>query len=760
MYEERSQFWSQLVVAVTVLSYLASLAFLHRPKSGYQTFWDGWVGNIACTLPVIPIWIRARRSQKLRGAWIALGVGVALNDIGNLVYMLHDQNIHPIPSPALSDIPYLLSYVGFAVGITLMTQRSFGKHSTSIRLDGAIAGLAVASVAAMLWFDSVMKISGNALQVIVGMSYPLGDIVLLVLLVAGLVPTRFRINLSSLTLMLGMGWFLFGDVLYLNLDATHSYVPDSLLDGTWLIGIWLLAVAAWPSYEGRAAPRSEEKVAPQGILMIPTLCGLISLAVLVKSLAHHTSSVSALLAIGALLLVIVRMVLTLREVRQGALNFRDARTDDLTGLGNRRSFLEDSLTKLTTLKKNEKLAVLLIDLNDFKEINDSLGHPCGDDLLDIVGERFQSKLANRGSIARIGGDEFATACLVNSIDDGVAIAESIHESLEEPISLDGVSVRISASIGVAIYPDHGSTSNELLRCADVAMYRAKQGFATVCTYQSSDDPHNRDRLALVDELRAAIEARELTLHYQPTRDLYTMAVHGVEALVRWQHPTRGLLYPDDFVPLAERVGLILPLTRAVLEQAITEASRLDRQGHQLRMSVNISRYDLIDEQLPGFVNQLLDQYDFPANRLTLEVTESSIGGNPDNAKRSIQRMRGGGIGISIDDFGVGYSSMSQLLELPIDEIKVDKSFVLALENDTRARAIVRSSVELARALNVTLVAEGIETAECLQMLQDIGAGIGQGYFIATPLTSNQLDDFLAFPFSETSFDPTGVTVGS
>jgi diguanylate cyclase (GGDEF)-like protein len=759
VYRDKSQFWWQLATAAVALLYLASLAFIHRPPSGYLSFWDGWVGNIACTMPIIPIWLRARSSAKLRGAWIALGVGVALNDVGNLVYLLHDQNIHPIPSPALSDIPYLLSYVGFAVGITLMTQRSFGTRSTSIHLDGAIAGLAVAAVAAMLWFDSVMQISGNALQVTVGMAYPVGDIVLLVLLVAGLSPMRFRPNFSTFALMAGVAWFLYGDVVYLNQVATNSYVPDTLLDGTWLIGFWVMAIAAWPSADRRATPRTL-KVAPQGILMIPTLFGLLSLAVLVKSLAVHTSHVSSLLAISALLLVIVRMVLTLREVRQGAVNFRDARTDELTGLGNRRSFLEDSRVKLESLHEGEKLAILLLDLNEFKEVNDSLGHPCGDDLLDIVGERFQRKLANRGCVARIGGDEFATACVVASIEEGVRIAEELNRSLDDPVSLDGVSVRISASIGVSVFPDHGSTNDELLRSADVAMYKAKQGFATVCTYRATDDPNSRDRLAMIDELRAAIEARELTLYYQPTIDLYTMAVRGVEALVRWQHPTRGLLYPDEFIPLAERVGLIPHLTRAVLEQAVAEASRLDGEGHLLRMSVNISRYDLIDDQLPSFVNQLLEQHNFPADRLTLELTESSVGENPESAKRCIKRLRSSGIGISIDDFGVGYSSMSQLLELPIDELKVDKSFVIALGSDQRARAIVRSAVELARALKLTLVAEGIETLESLEMLKEIGADIGQGYVIARPITSAQLDDFLAIPYEDGRVaQPAGVPVG-
>jgi diguanylate cyclase (GGDEF)-like protein len=743
LYEERSQFWWQIATGATVLAYLASLAFIHRPLDGYSSFWDGWVGNIACTVPIVPLLLRARHSTKLRTAWLALAGGVALNDIGNMVYLLHDQNIHPIPSPAPSDVAYLLSYVGYAIGVTLITQRSYGARILSARLDGAIAGLAAGAVAAMLWFDSVLDVSGNPLQVVVGMSYPLMDLALLMLLVAGLSPMRFRPNVMTLALTLAIVWFLVGDVIDLNQVATNSYVPNTLLDGTWLIGIWLLAVSAWSSPNRRTEPRADEAVAPHGILVIPTVCGLLSLAVLVRSLVHHVSNVSSMLAICALLLVIVRMVFTLREVRQGALNFRDARTDELTGLGNRRSFSEDGLAKLASLNGSKRLCVLLIDMDGFKEVNDSLGHRCGDELLNIVGERLQNGLSNRGSIARIGGDEFATSCVVTSIEEGVTIAEELNATLAEAVSLDGVTVRTGVSIGVAISPDHGLSPADLLRSADVAMYQAKVSHTAVCTYHAEKDPNSRERLVMIDELRAAIESRELTLHFQPQLDLRTSAVRGVEALVRWKHPTRGLLYPDDIVSLAEHVGLILPLTRAVLEQAIVEASRLDRAGHRLQMSVNITRYDLLDDQLPSFILQLLEKNELPPSRLTLEITESSVGEEPENAKRCIEKLRARGIGISIDDFGVGYSSMSQLLNLPIDELKVDKSFVQALGSDRRAHAIVRSAIELARALDLTLVVEGIETIANLKILEEIGADIGQGWAIAQPLSSIQLDKFLA-----------------
>jgi EAL domain-containing protein (putative c-di-GMP-specific phosphodiesterase class I) len=235
------------------------------------------------------------------------------------------------------------------------------------------------------------------------------------------------------------------------------------------------------------------------------------------------------------------------------------------------------------------------------------------------------------------------------------------------------------------------------------------------------------------------------MYYQPTLDMRTGIISGLEALVRWPHPSLGLLYPDSFIPLAEQNGLMPQLTRSVLEMAVSEAARLDRAGHQLGMSVNISRYDLVDEDLADYVDGVLALHGFPPDRLTLEVTESALGGDPERARRCVLRLRARGVRVSIDDFGVGYSSMSQLLGLTIDELKIDKSFILGLTSDPRAQAIVRSTIELARALSLTLVAEGIETEEVLRSLQSLGAEIGQGYLISRPLTSQKLDEYLAHP---------------
>jgi diguanylate cyclase len=438
--------------------------------------------------------------------------------------------------------------------------------------------------------------------------------------------------------------------------------------------------------------------------------------------------------------------MTLREVRHSTANYQDARTDYLTGLPNRRAFLERlESTSFSEPGTAGHTGVLLVDLDGFKEVNDALGHTAGDELLCVVAKRFEHRLGDRGVLARLGGDEYACACAVTGEGELVAIARELAEVLSDPFVLDGVSVRVGASIGVALSCPGAIANGELLRCADVAMYDAKRTQSGVSAYRSEVDPHSRERLGLIDALRDAIGSRAFILYYQPTLDMHTGTIRGVEALVRWRHPTLGLLFPDSFVPLAEENGLMPQLTRAVLDMAVAQAARLDRAGHRIGMSVNISRYDLVDEDLAAYVDSVLALQGCPPERLTLEVTESALGGDPERAERCVLQLRARGLRVSIDDFGVGYSSMSQLLGLAIDELKIDKSFILGLSSDPRAEAIVRSTIELARALGLTLVAEGIETVEVLKSLQRLGADVGQGHLIARPLTPQQLDEYLAQP---------------
>ena len=367
---------------------------------------------------------------------------------------------------------YLLSDLAFIVGVGLMTQASFGRGHLSLRLDGVVAGLASGSAAAMLWFEPLLRVHGNPWQVVVNMAYPMCDLVLLMLIVAGLAPRRYRLTWSTGLLICGVVWFVVGDLIYLNRTPSHNYIQGRPL-GTLVIGIWIMGIAAWGREDRRSLPRRHSAVPLPGIALVPIVFGFLSLTLLALSLGRHGSPAASDMALGALGVVIIRMALTLRELRtrSGELPRRPDRSVDRPPepacLSGRRR-IEAGIRSFP-----DHVGVLLVDLDGFKEINDSLGHHCGDELLRIVARRFQRKIANRGSVARLGGDEFASACVVGSSQELVVVAQELAETLFDPISLDGVTVRVGASIGVSISPDHGLTHSELLRSADVRHVRGQ-----------------------------------------------------------------------------------------------------------------------------------------------------------------------------------------------------------------------------------------------------------------------------------------------
>ena len=702
-----------------------------------------WLRHLATWAPVVPLLVRVRRQRAMRGAWLAMAAGVLMFNLASGIRRVDISVLVYLVSPTLREVLFAASYLAMAVAVAIIMQQSFGPRANSVRLDGVIAGLALASLASMYDFSQSIEISGRSLLAEFNLFNPILVMVLLILLGAGLVPKHFRTDATTSLLLVGLAIIAAGDVIALNPQSFGDWTSNALVNIAPPLGLSLLSLAAWPPMDRPARPL-ERFVVARGLNLVPVIFGALSVAILAISISRPSSESTRLMALGALTLVISRMVLTQSEVRQlGRSNFLEARTDHVTGLANRRAFLEDGEARLSALGDDERLGIVLIDLDGFKEVNDSIGHAYGDELLRVIGQRFANTIATRGTLARLGGDEFAYTFVVDADTDPITSVNELAATMANPVSLDGTKVRVSASIGVALWPQHGTTHAELLRSADVAMYEAKHRHGGVCVYRDEIDLNSRERLALINELRTAIERQRLTLHFQPTHDLRTNAVHGVEALVRWHHPTLGLLQPDYFVPLAERVGLIVPLTRTVLDLAITELARLDRNGHHLQMNVNISQWDLMDEHLPESIGRILQWYDMSPERITLEVTESSLAHDPVRATRSLNTLRASGVKISIDDFGVGYSSMSQLLELPVDELKIDKSFVMALESDPRAISLIRSIIEMARALRLTVIAEGIENARNFEALRGAGADIIQGDYVSPPLTRDELDAFLA-----------------
>jgi predicted signal transduction protein with EAL and GGDEF domain len=364
-------------------------------------------------------------------------------------------------------------------------------------------------------------------------------------------------------------------------------------------------------------------------------------------------------------------------------------------------------------------------------------------LLCQVAQRLQAHLGGRGVIARLGGDEFAI--LLDRVPDAaaaLAVGEELTRALEPPVTIGHLNINTRASIGVACGPEHGTAPQPLLQRADVAMYAAKKMRAGARLYQPADDTNSAQRLALIADLARAIDERGLLVVFQPKLDPTTGTVTGAEALARWHHPTHGFIAPDVFIPLAEHSGLIRPLTLHVLQVALRRAAAWRRAGHDLHVAVNLSPNALLDRDLPDAVIRLLGQAGLPAAALTLEITESTLMADPTGARLTLDRLHTIGVKLAIDDFGTGYSSLGRLRELPIHEVKIDKSFVQRLAVDHRDRAVVRSAVQLGHALDLEVVAEGVEDQTTLNHLAREGCNLVQGYHISKPLPADQFETWL------------------
>jgi diguanylate cyclase (GGDEF)-like protein len=444
-----------------------------------------------------------------------------------------------------------------------------------------------------------------------------------------------------------------------------------------------------------------------------------------------------LLALFITLMPILRRVVRRVRRQMEEIEYR-ALYDDLTGLPNRTLFRDEVAASI----QGDAAAVMLLDLDRFKEINDALGHETGDVLLRELGTRLREELGERALVARLGGDEFGILLAGASIDDALTEAARVHAALVTPFTLGDLPLETATSIGIAHFPEHGRDVDTLLQRADVAMYLAKDAHAGSAVYDREQDASDADRLALAAELRRAIEDEQLVLFFQPKADLHSGHVVGVEALVRWDHPERGLVPPNDFIPVAERTGLIKPLSRYVLAVAIRQCSEWNEAGRDLQVAVNLTIPDLLDLELPQYIEGLLTDAGVRPDQLELEITESTILADPFRVHQVLTRFNEMGVSLAIDDFGTGYSSFAYLKRLPVGTIKIDRSFVMGMCEDESDATIVRSTIDLARNLGLCVVAEGVESQEIWSALHSYGCSLAQGYFISRPLPADELASVL------------------
>jgi len=458
-------------------------------------------------------------------------------------------------------------------------------------------------------------------------------------------------------------------------------------------------------------------------------------------------NLSTALAVGlaVLYLALFRLVAgaSRRLRRQARENEHLATHDARTGLPNRRLLSEITARTLRSRTDGEHVIMALVDLDRFKEINDTLGHDFGDRLLAEVATRLEERFGQHATVASLGGDEFAVLLPPSSaIEDVPALGIAVGSALEVPFSIDGIDVSVRGSVGLAVAPDDADTPEELLQCADVAMYVAKRNHSHFRRYHPSIDQYDPEHLRLAAEVRRSIDAGHFQLAYQPKVRFDNGEIHGLEALVRWNHPERGLLSPDKFLPIIEHTELIGALTYSLLDQAMGDWRRWADRGWDLPIAVNLAARTVLDPELPGRIHETLARHGAPVSALELELTESAVLADPDEARRSLEVLHDAGLVLAVDDFGTGYASIAYLTELPVSVVKIDMSFARYVTTDPQAAAIVQFTVDLARHLRLAVVAEGVEDQPTFDELATLGCDLAQGYHVCRPQFADVLTTWL------------------
>jgi diguanylate cyclase (GGDEF)-like protein len=699
-----------------------------------------------------------RVQGRQRSAWICMAVGFAGWVVGDTLWANANLAEHTGPRDAtLADLGYLMLPLATCAAALFSPNSRHPRAGLRLVLDGLIVATSTFLVLwSLLLRDLFADPSSSGLQFALSVAYPFTDLVMitiaLMLLAKGI--NGFRRPLILITtglLIIGVA-----DVAYVHLAANDRATTDPVLIA-WATGMFLAGLAGL-SAQPRVVPIAARLRPPTKLsLWAPYLPVPFAIVLGARELWPTVGYAGPILVAGLLLILaaLIRQFLLLDENRSLLVEVTDiALRDPVTGLANRALF-NDRLTHTMQLRvrKAVPVAVLIADLNDFKLVNDSLGHPFGDLLLHAVGDRIQENVREWDTVARVGGDEFAVL-IEDSSETVHAVARKVVESFDEPFVVDGRELYVRLSVGLATAPatgDADDTADELFKRADLAMYSAKRDHATgVRTFtpdmrlQATHLPlpsrrartGRRDgvaRIQLINDLRRAIDERELTLVYQPKVSLETDAVVGVEALVRWPHPNLGILEPADFLPLVRQNGLMEAVTDVVLARALEDAAGWYAAGVHIPVAVNLSAPSLNDESTPDRIGVALARQGLTADALSVEITEDLLLASVTRARTVLERLRQSGIRVAIDDFGSGYSTMTYLHKLPIDELKLDRHFVAPILHDERAAAIVRSVIELADTFGLSSVAEGVETKVVADRLREYGCDLAQGHYFSPPV---------------------------
>ena len=694
-------------------------------------------------LAALLVLTRAVLVRQDRGAWLLMAGGLLCYAAGTVYWVAVLVKLNPPPYPSFADAMWLAYYpFAYAAVLRLLRARQ-SQISAPAWLDGLIASACAAAFASVIFLTGFAgAAAGSGWSLVVSLAYPIADIVLAGVLLGAWALSGWRLDRVWILLLAGMGINTTANGIHMLDTTSGTYVPGGWTDALWSVALAVIVAAAWQS------PRQASERRPARALVavaLPAVLACASMALLLRGSWFYEGMprTTSALAAAAIAAAIVRMLLTVRAVESLADARRQARTDDLTELPNRRMFLETLDHELCRRDLAAPMAVAIVDLDRFKEINDSFGHHLGDRLLQLVAARLAEALGTAGVLARLGGDEFGVLLPTADAQRAQKVAAGLLAALRRPFDLEQIGLHVDASIGVAAFPDHGIDRSTLLRHADSAMYTAKNDHSGVAvTTGSADEDAGRRRLTTLEELRTGLERGELILHYQPQMHLAADTVSGVEDLVRWNHPTRGLVYPDGFIPLAEHAGLMGRLTIQVLEMALEQCRAWRADGLDLTVAVNLSASNLQDRALPDYVADALSRHGVPSAALHLEVTEEVLMRDAARATEVLADLRAMGIRLAVDDYGTGYSSLAYLHALPVDDLKLDRAFVAHCDTDPRSAAIVKSTVELAHNLDMRMIAEGVENEAVLDRLRRWDCDLVQGYHLSRPQPPERLTPWL------------------
>ncbi len=723
------------VPLVAVVYALTLVPGLRGPDPVFVPWLDLGVGLAAAAGSAMLCLVRAVLVRRERAAWALIGLAPLSNIGGDLYYYTALADAGSVAYPSWGDLGWVGMYPLLGAGLVLLLRARLVRVRTSLWLDGLTSGFGAAALLGAVVLSPVLELSGGSMAVVLtNLAYPVADLALLTVLMLVFNVHGWRPEPIWWLLAGSVVGLLFSDSVYLLQVAAGTYTDATLLDSGWGLALSLLGVAAW----ARPPEASHVREGNASVAVSATL-SMISTGVLFGGALRALPLVVCLCGLLAVMIASLRLLFALVESRRLVTARLEARTDELTGLPNRRSFLESVDDALAF---ERAATVMIVDLDRFKQVNDSLGHAVGDRLLQVVGSRLTARLRDPGTlVARLGGDEFAV--LVDGGDVSVAdvVATRLRQVIAEPVVLSGLTLHVDASVGIAYAPRDGSTWEALLSRADAAMYAAKRGGTGTAHYDPTRDADGTDRLALLAELREALDGGRLVLHFQPVRCLATGRVTGAEALVRWSHPARGLLSPAEFLPAAVEAGLSRQLTDEVLRMATEQAARWHAEGLDIPVAVNLTEADVTDPELLERVGRQTARTGLPARMLSLEVTESITGAVMQTAVPLLASLRDRGHRLALDDFGTGFSSLWALRTLPIDVLKLDRSFVEAIGTPT-ADAVIGGTVAMGHALGLRVVAEGVETLGQLEAYRLLGADDVQGFLLHRPAPEEDVSPVL------------------